>query len=73
MATIAERLFKLGLKLAPILPWIIAHRPATYQDVYDNNQEFKDAVNNDDEIQGWTAGELSEALAMQLPSNASDD
>lgn len=75
MATIAERLVKLGVKIAPWLPWIIANRPAwtTYQHVYDGHEEFRDAVDTDAEIQDWPAGELSEALGMAFPRDASGD
>lgn len=70
MATIAERLVKLGAKIAPWLGWIIANRPtwSTYQHAYDGHEEFKAAIDSDTEIQGWPSGELTEALASPFAS-----
>ena len=72
MATIAERLAKLGAKLAPWLGWIIANQPTwtKYKHAYDNHAEFKAAVDSDTEIQNWPAGELAESLEYNIQSNA---
>lgn len=75
MATIAERLIKLGAKIAPWLPWIIANRPqwVTYQDAYSGHADFMNAVDLDEEIQNWPAGELAEALTMAFPRDNGDN
>lgn len=47
MATIAERLAKLGAKIAPWLSWMIANSYTTYRHAYDNQPDFKASVDND--------------------------
>ncbi len=49
MATIAERLAKLGAKIAPWLSWMIANSYTTYRHAYDNNPSFKSSVDSDPE------------------------
>jgi len=74
MATLAERMMKIGAKLAPWLGWIIANRPTwtTYQHAYDGHEEFRDSIDTDPEIADWPAGELADALAQSLPSETND-
>jgi cytosine/uracil/thiamine/allantoin permease len=47
MATIAERLAKLGAKIAPWLGWMIANNYTTYRHAYDNQPAFKESVDTD--------------------------
>jgi hypothetical protein len=57
MATIAERLAKLGAKLAPWIGWVIANNYTTYRQAYDNEPQYKALVDSDPE-----ASELIEEL-----------
>ena len=69
MATIAERLVKLGGLIVGFAGWAIANSATTFKQVYDGNQGYKDAVDGDPEIGGWPAGELAEALEYGIPSD----
>ncbi len=72
MATLANRLVKLGALLVQYAGWAIANSATTYKDVYDGNQGYKDDVDSDPEVQGWPQGELAEALVQVLPSGTND-
>lgn len=68
MATIAQRLVKLGATIAPWLPWIISNRPQwiKYQHAFGGHAEFQAALLAEAEVQGWTVAELNEALAQDI-------
>lgn len=68
MPTIADRLLRLGTLIGNYAGWAIANSAATFGDVYDGNEGYRDDVDNDDVVNGWPEGELAEALQSPIPA-----